>query len=84
MHPAVQVVPVTRSLRAAAASLFVEQQGPHHACEHFGKLGGNDLGHHLWKLHLHGVSLDVGAQAVQVDLLDYLCEGGKKTTPPSQ
>lgn len=67
-------------LRAAAASLFVEQQGPHHAGEHFGKLGGNDLWHHLRKLHLHGLGLDEGAQAVQVDLLDDLRDGGKEDT----
>lgn len=79
VRPAPVVVPVTSSLRAA--SLFMEQQGPHHACQHFGKLGGNDLWHHLRELHLHGVSLDEGAQAVQVDLLDYLW---KEDTPTSR
>lgn len=53
-------------------SLGVEQEGPHHACQDLGKLRGNDLRHHLWKLHLHGFCLDEGAQTEQVDLFHYL------------
>lgn len=51
---------------------LVEQEGSHHACQDLGKLGGNDLCHHLWKLHFHRIGLDEGAQAEQIDLLHYL------------
>lgn len=53
-------------------SLVVEQEWPHHAGQDLGKLRGNDLRHHLGKLHFHGVRLDEGAQTEQVDLLHYL------------
>lgn len=71
--------PVTRCLcrfvmSVLKSSLGVEYEGPHHACQDLGKLGGNDLWHHLWKLHFHGVCLDEGAQTEQVDLFHYLSE----------
>lgn len=62
-----------------ASSLGVEQEGPHHAGQDLGKLGGNDLRHHLWKLHSHGVGLDEGAQTEQVDLLHYLSEKKRRS-----
>lgn len=63
---------LTRVMFVLLLSLVVEQEGSHHACQDLGKLGGNDLRHHLWKLHFHRIGLDEGAQTEQIDLLHYL------------